>query len=145
MTEELNVTLEWNGPYTSADRLPNRAGLYMILAGKQNQKGNWSDYTVIDIGQSGRTGERLATHDREQCWENNTPDGYTTLFKYALMPSSEYDDDDRRAAECCLRAHHRPLPCGTECNKGYTSDEAVSIANTGRSLPLKSSYVCKPA
>jgi len=144
MARNVKVTLEWKGPYEDAADVTGRAGIYMIIAGEKASDGKWdiSTYRLLDIGQSGEAADRLASHDREECWERNKPAGSTFLFKFAVMPSKDYDETDRRIAECCLRASHRPLPCGTECNQGYTRDDSVSIANTGQYKPLRERYTC---
>jgi hypothetical protein len=144
-SQSLTVTLNWQGPFEDQQKIPSQAGIYMIIAGKKGNDGGWdpSSYRIIDIGQSGRTGKRLAVHDREACWASNSEEDETILFKYALMPSGEYSEDDRRTVECCLRAHHRPLPCGMECNSGYTRENAVVITNTGKYKPLEISYSCQ--
>ncbi len=85
--------------------------------------------------------ERIAHHDREDCWEQHAPSGSTILVKSANIPKSECDEIDRRTVECCLRAHEKPM-CGTECNEGYDRDDVVSISNSGSYRPLKSKYAC---
>ena len=145
--KKVALTLDWKGPYEKEDDVPMEAGIYMVLAGKKDQDGSFdtSTYRILDIGQSGRTGKRLADHDRAGCWNSHSKPGETILFKYALMPTANYTEDDRRAVECCLRAHNGPLPCGTECNTGYARTETVTIANTGKHSPLKADYACGPA
>jgi len=146
MARDVKVTLEWKGPYEDVADITGRAGIYMIIAGKKGSDGKWdtSTYELLDIGQSGEAVERLASHDRENCWRQNKPEGSTLLFKFAAMPSKDYDETDRRIVECCLRTHHRPLPCGTECNQGYNRNDSVGITNTGRRAPLREKYSCRP-
>ena len=100
----------------------------MVIAGKKGSEGKWdiSTYKLLDIGQSREAADRLASHDREECWEQNKPAGSTLLFKFAAMPSKDYDETNRRIVECCLRASHRPLPCGTECNQEYNRDDSLT-------------------
>ena len=143
MPRRLNVTLNWEGPYEDPNAVPRRAGIYMIIAGSKTPSNEWStsSYELLDIGQSGETGVRLDTHDRRDCWHNEKSANKTILFKFARMPSSEYDETDRRIVECCLRMHTRP-PCGTECNEGYNREDSVTITNTGRYTPLSSTYSC---
>jgi len=142
MARNIRVTLNWE-LYEDPDEVPKRAGIYMIITGLYGDKG-WkiSSYKLLDIGQSGETGVRLDTHNRRDCWEKHTPSGYTILYKFAPMPSENYDRTDRLIVECCLRSHAKP-PCGTECNEGFNREDLVFIKNTGKSSPLKPEYSCK--
>ena len=144
MARNVTVTLQWKGPYDDVADVTGRAGIYMIIAGKKTLDDKWdiSTYKLLDIGQTGEAAERLASHDREKCWKRNKPIGSTVLAKFAAMPSKDYDETDRRIVECCLRASHRPLPCGTECNQGYNRVDSVNIKNTGRYKPLRERYTC---
>jgi len=143
----IRVSLDWDGPYTDPESVPSqRAGIYMVIAGRQDEDGNLLTrlYRPLDIGQSGESGVRLRGHDREPCWNQNKPSGYILVYKFAAMPSADYDETDRRIVECCLRASHRPLPCGVECNQEYNRDDSVVITNTGSYSPLNESYFCSP-
>lgn len=143
MPRKLKVTLNWKGPWTDPDAVPKRAGIYMVIAGSKLPNGNWStpSYELLDIGQSGETGVRLDTHNRKPCWDDEKSANKTILFKFAVMPSQDYDEMDRRIVECCLRAHTRP-PCGTECNEGYDREDLVTITNKRKYTPLKEEYGC---
>ena len=145
MSREVKVTLKWEGPYEDAEKVTGRAGIYMIIAGRKTSDDKWNKdtYKLMDIGKAGDLADRLASHDREECWKRNKPTGSTVLFKFAAMPSNNYDETDRRIVECCLRASHRPLPCGTECNQGYNRDDSVNITNTGQRAPLREKYACR--
>lgn len=146
MARILQVTLIWHGVYRRPKSVMGKAGIYMVLAGKENAEGkpNPSTYKMLDLGQSGSTSQRLNYHDREQCWKKNTPRSNILFFKFAPMSSELYDEIDRRIVECCLRAHNRPLPCGSECNDGYRREDSVTIENQGKPLPLKPKYACRP-
>jgi len=141
----LEVTLKWNGPYENPADVAGRAGIYMVIAGQKGSDGRWdpTTYRLLDIGQSGDAADRLGSHDREACWKRNKPQNSTLLYKFAAMRSADYDESDRRVVECCLRAHHRPLPCGSECNQGYNQATSVSITNTGARAPLREGYSCR--
>jgi hypothetical protein len=143
MPKNLRVTLEWEFYGSNPDGVPSRAGLYMILAGKLDAQGSGlpDSYVLLDIGQSGDGGVRLRGHDREPCWNQKKPADAVVLYKFAAMPSSNYDEADRRIVECCLRSHTRP-PCGTECNQGYEHPDSIAITNTGKRLPLGETYCC---
>ena len=140
MVRNVRVTLNW-GLYVNPEDVPMRAGIYMVIAGREG--GSWliSSYKLLDIGQSGESGVRLSGHDREPCWNQEKPSGSTLLYKFAPMPSADYDETDRRIVECCLRAHTRP-PCGTECNEGYNREDSVVITNTDKHEPLRVTYSC---
>ena len=128
MPRNLNVTLDWDGPWENPDNVPQRAGIYMVIASSKAPNGNWSipSYELLDIGQSGATGVRLDTHNRRDCWFNEKSTNKTILFKFAAMLSENYDETDRRIVECCLRAHAKP-PCGTECNEGYDREDSLLL------------------
>jgi hypothetical protein len=142
MARNVRVTLNWELHVNSED-VPKRAGIYMVIAGLRTSEGEWSipSYELLDIGQSGDTGVRLDTHNRRDCWHNEKSSNKTILFKFAAMPSVDYDETDRRIVECCLRARTRP-PCGTECNEGYDREDSVVITNTGKPAPLRDRYSC---
>lgn len=143
MTKKLNVSLDWSYT-TDVEDVPGNAMIYMILCGAKNDEGKivTSTYKVLDIGQTGSGGTRLPDHDRKDCWEEKKLKDHILVYKYALMPSSEYDEEDRRIVECCLRSHTTPA-CGEECNNGYTRDDTVTIINTGDKSPLNTTYSCK--
>jgi hypothetical protein len=145
VARNVTATLEWTGPYEDPASVTGKAGIYIVIAGRETADGkSWdtSTYKLLDIGQSGDAATRLADHDREDCWKRNKPAGSTLLFKFGPMPSSQYDETDRRIVECCLRAHLRPLRCGTECNEGYNRTDSVTITNTGKYSPLGDKYTC---
>ena len=134
MSKKLIVTLDWS-LWLQTARIPNNAGIYMIVAKKN------SDYTILDIGQSGESGPRLYNHDRKDCWDQKKQSRATLQYRFAPMSSKEYNETDRRAVECCLRANIKP-PCGQECNTGYNRTEQVAIHNIGSNYPLKDKYEC---
>jgi hypothetical protein len=142
MPRNVMVTLNWD-LYVAPEDVPQQAGIYMVIAGRQDERGSWltSSYKLLDIGQSGESGVRLSGHDREPCWNREKSEGSSLLYKFAPMSSEDYDETDRRIVECCLRAHTRP-PCGTECNEGYNRQDSVVITNTGKPAPLRETYSC---
>lgn len=144
MARNITVTLDWEGPFQDPADVTGKAGIYMVISGKMGLNEKWepATYKLLDIGQSGDAATRLADHDREECWKDRKPKDSTLLFKFAPMSSAQYDETDRRIVECCLRASHRPLPCGTECNEGYNRTDSVKIKNKGRRSPLREDYAC---
>lgn len=145
MARKLSVTLDWDGVWENPESVPKRAGIYMVIAGTKAPDGKWrtSSYKLLDIGQSGKTGPRLGTHNRKDCWQSKKSANKTIVYKFAAMPSDKYDETDRRIVECCLRAHTKP-PCGTECNEGYGREDSVIVTNKGMQTPLEQKYSCEP-
>jgi len=148
----LNVELSWN-VYSSPDRFPHKAGIYMVLGCDQTGSNNndHSSCAILDIGQTGDVDERFDYHERRSCWESEArnTNACTLVYKFAEMPSmandkNQYEKSDRMITECCLRFHAGPLPCGEECNEAYVKDDIVSIRNTGNRQPLKEHYPCGP-
>ncbi|MFH1523010.1 MAG: GIY-YIG nuclease family protein [Patescibacteria group bacterium] len=76
----------------------DRAAVYVILD---------SNDSVVDVGQSGETGTRLANHERKLCWDRY--DG--KWFAVRWMPSSQYSIEDREEIENEIRENGDP-PCG---------------------------------
>ena len=144
MARNVTATLDWEGPFLDASDVTGKAGIYMAISGKKGANKKWDPdtYKLLDIGQSGDAATRLADHDREECWKRNKSADSTLLFKFAPMPSAQFDETDRRIVECCLRANHSPLPCGKECNEGYNREDSVRITNKGKPLPLRGNYAC---
>jgi hypothetical protein len=142
MVRNLTVELDWEF-YINPNEVPNRAGIYMILAGQLNSEnqGLTNTYELLDIGQTGDGELRLSGHDREPCWIRKKPSNKIILYKFSSMPSSKYDETDRRIVECCLRSNTQP-PCGMECNQGYSRQDTVNITNVGKFLPLEETYSC---
>ncbi len=99
--------VEFEGP-VSVDTtvIPaNRAAVYVIICRKSDQK----NY-VTDVGESGETGKRIATHERRPCWERNCNGTLSVYLRY--MPTSEgYTAADRRQLERKIRQQYDP-PCG---------------------------------
>ena len=104
------VPLKINGlncvcvPLSKAD-FSDIAAIYIILC--VNDDGS---YKVIDIGQSGKLGERINTHDRKNCWKRKCPHGNIWVCVYK-MPSKIYTKQDRLDLEKKWRAKHHNL-CG---------------------------------
>ena len=145
MAKTIEVTLDWKGPFTTTESIPDNAGLYMVLSGKKNAEGTWPTnlYKLLDIGQTGGIKTRLDDHERADCWSSKKTKDHSIVYKYALMPSNTYDRSDRLRVECCLRSKKRP-PCGEECNNGYSREDTVQITNQGKPAPLANTYTCTP-
>ncbi len=88
----------FEGPYKINKELVNRAAIYVILT---------TNNTVVDVGQSGEVGTRLANHDRSVCWSRNGG----THFVVRWMPSKTYTKEDRERLEKSIRNRYSPS-CG---------------------------------
>ena len=78
----------------------------MILCKSSND----GKYHVIDVGESGEAGVRLANHDRRPCWIKECNGSLSVYLRY--MPASEgFDSASRRALESNIRRDYNP-PCG---------------------------------
>lgn len=53
---------KFNGPYTSAKKIENKAGIYIVHLDKKN------NYDVLDIGESAMLKDRMEHHERMKCW-----------------------------------------------------------------------------
>lgn len=99
--------IEFEGPFNieTANIPPNRAAVYLIICKASDGK----NY-IIDVGESGEVGVRIANHDRRPCWERNCNGSLSVFICY--MPSSEgFTPNDRRYLEEKIRKEYNP-PCG---------------------------------
>jgi hypothetical protein len=99
--------VDFEGPYSvdSTVILRDRAAVYVIICRKTN-----GDNVVMDVGESGEVGVRIALHPRRSCWERNCSGTLHVYLRY--MPTSEgYDAASRRALEAKIRREYTP-PCG---------------------------------
>ncbi len=98
--------LEFEGPYSiDTTEIPaNRAAVYVIMC-------KWGDvYYVMDVGESGEVGVRIAEHERRPCWQENCYGSLSVYLRY--MPSSDgYTSANRRELEGKIREKESP-PCG---------------------------------
>ena len=83
----------------------NRAAVYVITRTDKDGK-----IYVVDVGESGQIGVRLANHDRRPDWQRH---GNGSLAAYArYMPESEgCTAASRRQFEHAIRQKYNP-PCG---------------------------------
>ena len=91
----------FDGPYTSTDRLEDRAGIYAILC----QKGGES--YPVDVGESATVKTRVENHERKDCWKNNCKGTLAIAVYYTL----NLQQRGRMAIEQQIRAHY-DVPCG---------------------------------
>ena len=91
----------FEGPYTSADSLKERSGVYIILCSKN------SDYSPIDCGESANVKDRIQNHDRKPCWERNC----NGTLMVAVLYTPSLQSAGRVAIEQRIRAAYN-FPCG---------------------------------
>jgi len=84
--------------------LSKMAGLYAIGCEK-NKK-----VKLIDVGESGNIQERVETHDRKDCWEDECKDG---KIRYAQLVTPGKTKSEREEIEKEIRDKEDP-PCGKE-------------------------------
>lgn len=143
------VTLDWRGPTPNRDSIPGKTGIYMVLSGKPSttKKNSWakSTYKILDIGQTEDVAKRFNKEDVKE-WQRLKGTETEILFKFAEMPLREFDDDDRRMVECCLRFRlsQKFVLAGKECEKAYKKEYAVKVINDGNKAPLDDDYTCLP-
>jgi hypothetical protein len=92
---------EFDGAYTSPDRLRSELGVYVIWC-KDRDK-----WTVLDVGESDNVKDRVSDHDRADCWAEHCTG--TIYYSAHYMPLS--DEDERRRVEQEIRKLTNP-PCG---------------------------------
>ncbi len=84
----------------------DQAAVYVILC--VSEGGSW---TVLDVGQTGKLGMRIDSHDRRGCWTKNCPNNNIWVCIYK-MPSNRHTKEHRLALEAKLRQLYSP-PCGS--------------------------------
>lgn len=99
----MSITLgryNFEGPFGNTDNLKSFSGVYAIL-GRSTAYENWS---VVDIGETGNVRNRVATHDRKDCWKRQ---GFSSL-----QAAAHYcGEAERMRIEKELRKQLNP-PCG---------------------------------
>jgi len=90
----------FEGPFENSASLKRQSGVYCIL-GRNSDAEQWK---VVDIGEAGDVQERVATHDRSECWKRR---GYRQLAVAVYY----CDERTRIQVEKELRAQYNP-PCG---------------------------------
>ena len=91
----------FDGPYTSANELEDRSGIYAIICQKDNKK------DLIDVGESATVKSRVETHDRKDCWEKNCQGTLTVAVYY----TQNLQQSGRMAIEQEIRNQY-DIPCG---------------------------------
>lgn len=139
MARQVVATLRWDGPYENPNEFAGRAGVFIVIAAKKDEKGNWlaSSYKLLDICSSATGSMKLAEDERMESWKRATPEGYLLIFKFAPMPTRKFDLIDRQIVETCMRKAHYPLPCGSSLDSSYLHRTTVVITNVGKFSPLQ--------
>lgn len=94
---------EFAGPYSSADYLEYRAGVYAILDKRANDK-----YYLVDVGESATVRTRVENHDRKDCWQRNSQGSLLTVAAYYTPNIPQLG---RMVIEQEIRRQFNP-PCG---------------------------------
>ena len=92
---------EFDGAYTSPDRLKARAGVYVIWC----KSGD--DWTVLDVGEAADVKGRVSNHDRTDCWLRNCSG---TIY-YSATYTPNLQQAGRMEIEQRIRGLTNP-PCG---------------------------------
>lgn len=106
---------QFEGAYLTADSLESKAGVYVIWCKSGD---NWN---VLDAGEAVDVKERVANHERVNCWTQNCQG---TIY-YSAIYTPNLQEAGRREIEQRIRDLTHP-PCGreepkTESPKGGTS------------------------
>jgi len=89
----------FEGPYSSPDRVPAAAGVYIVWCYQDNV---WS---LLDVGQAKDMRERLMNHERADCWRHYCRG--SICFYLVVIPA----ENERRELEQSIRRDKNPL-CG---------------------------------
>jgi hypothetical protein len=67
-------TYAFDGPFTSADQLDSRSGVYLVSTVTEG-----STRKILDVGESGDVQDRVTNHDRKPCWTSNQQSGLSVM------------------------------------------------------------------
>lgn len=96
---------EFEGWYSSVDKLKEKEGVYVVVCVEKGK------FRIVDVGQSDKVRNRIETHDRKDCWEQNCKSENT---RFGVLYTSGLTDDERREIEGKIRANRPNMPCGKE-------------------------------
>lgn len=91
----------FEGPYTSTSSLEDKSGVYAILD-YYNDK-----YYLLDVGESSVVKSRVESHERQDCWEENSKG----TIKYAVYYTPHKQQSGRMEIEQDIRDSY-DIPCG---------------------------------
>lgn len=98
---------EFQGPILDPNDLPEADGVYVVTTTKAD-----GGVVLLDCGESGNIRERIASHDREDCWKEHAAGGQLAFFHYVTNDGP--DSSFRRGTIEYLIRHNEDLPCGKE-------------------------------
>ena len=93
----------FDGPYSSTEKLEGKSGVYVILCNKN------SGYGPIDCGESAKVKNRVENHDRKNCWNRNC----SSTLKVAVLYTPNLQSAGRVAIEQEVRDTYN-FPCGKQ-------------------------------
>lgn len=94
---------DFEGPYTSINKLKNRAGLYAIHTLKDNK------YCLIDIGEAAMVKDRVHSHERMKCWLRHCKE----KIYVSVLYTPHWTQMGRKKLANKLRTQLDP-PCGSK-------------------------------
>jgi len=100
---------DFGGPYgIDTTEIPaNRAAVYLIICRLSSGK-----RSIMDVGESGEVGVRIADHERRPCWRRNCTGDLSVYLRY-MASSDGYTSADRREFEKKIRNSY-PVSCGKQ-------------------------------
>jgi len=90
---------EFEGPFRSVSQLKEQSGVYVILGNNGGTK-----WKTVDVGEAKQVKNRVKTHDRTQCWNNQKYDNLRVAARYT-------NENSRKKIAKEIRQKRNP-PCG---------------------------------
>ncbi|WP_413853482.1 hypothetical protein [Candidatus Ruminimicrobium bovinum] len=91
------------GPHFDTDSIENKSGVYAIIDSFNGK------YYLLDIGESHDVKNRLASHDRRDCWKRNKK-GTILYYVYYTLNKQQAGRMDIEQDIRKNKAYH--IPCG---------------------------------
>ena len=98
------LDIDFSGPFLNTGPLLNNSGIYVILTRNPLYNSQWS---VIDVGESGTLRSRIENHDSAPEWNQHSMGqlGVATFY------TNGWQYSDRLKLEQLIRQQYQP-PCG---------------------------------
>jgi len=93
---------EFEGPFLTKEYIREEAGVYLVTKGEDD------DYEIIDVGISENLKERIANHDRKDCWHEKAKLPKLWVRYTPTDESGAY----RRHIELEIREAYPKIRCG---------------------------------
>jgi hypothetical protein len=93
------VNYQFQGPFKSKDKLKEKAGVFAIFCGKNNE------YIIIDVGHTDTIKSTIENHGRKRDWDKYCKGD---LF-YACLYKGEKEPKERESIENKIRLEYLPL------------------------------------